>query len=115
MGKKKKMPNAHSSLLQITCSFSFEGNSSSRPPFFSALSFEMGAHRLAASRREACRAVDVALLRGLQDGLALGKALALVSPDGQAPDISHTLALLIQHQLITDVTQAPTEHTTQGD
>ena len=62
-------------------------------------------------------AADVALLRGLQDGLALGEAIALAtaSADGEAPDISHTLALLIQHQLITDVTQAPTEHTTQGD
>ena len=49
------------------------------------------------------------------DGLALGEALDLVSADGQAPDFSHTLALLLQHQLITDVTQAPTEHTTPGD
>ena len=62
-------------------------------------------------------AADVALLRGLQDGLALGEALALAIAiaDGEAPDVSHTLALLLQHQLITDVTQAPTEHTTQGD
>ena len=62
-------------------------------------------------------AADVALLRGLQAGLALGVAIALAPAvaDDQAPDISHTLALLIQHQLITDVTQAPTEHTTQGD
>jgi hypothetical protein len=63
----------------------------------------------------------MALLSGLQDGLSLGEALALATAkatavaDNQAPDISHTLALLIQHQLITDVTQAPTEHTTQGD
>jgi hypothetical protein len=64
----------------------------------------------------ALSAADMALLRGLQDGLALGEALALAPAgvDG-AQDISHTLALLIQHQLITDVTQAPTEHTTQGD
>jgi hypothetical protein len=49
--------------------------------------------------------------------LALGAAIAQApeGADGQALDISQTLALLIQHQLITDVTQPPTEHTTQGD
>ena len=62
-------------------------------------------------------AADVALLRGLQAGLALGASIAQApeGADGQALDIPQTLALLIQHQLITDVTHPPTEHTTQGD
>ena len=51
---------------------------------------------------------EVALLRGLQDGLALGVAIAHAPED---TDISHTLALLIQHQLITDLI----EPQTQGD
>jgi hypothetical protein len=62
-------------------------------------------------------AADVALLRGLQAGLALGAAIAQApeGADGQALDVSQTLALLIQHQLITDVMAPPTEHTPQGD
>jgi len=57
-------------------------------------------------------AANAALLRGLQAGLALGTAMAQV-PDGA--DIAQTLALLIQHQLITDVMDPRTENTPQGD
>jgi hypothetical protein len=62
-------------------------------------------------------AADVALLRGLQAGLALGASIAQApeGADGQALDVSQTLALLIQHQLITDVTHPPTDHTPLGD
>ena len=60
---------------------------------------------------------DVALLQGLQAGLSLGAAVgqATKGAGGQALDISHTLALLIQHQLITDAIAPPTEFTTPGD
>ena len=50
-------------------------------------------------------AADMALMRGLQQGLALGAAIA------QAPEaaaVSKTLALLIQHQLMTDLIEPPT-------
>lgn len=62
-------------------------------------------------------AADVALLHGLQAGLTFGEAIAQASEvaDGKALDISHTLALLIQHQLIIGVMPPPTEHTPQGD
>jgi hypothetical protein len=62
-------------------------------------------------------AADVALLRGLQAGLAFGASIAQApeGADGQALDIPQTLALLIQHQLITDVTHPPTDHTPLGD
>jgi hypothetical protein len=60
-------------------------------------------------------AADAALLRGLQDAQTLGEAIATASADGQAPDISRTLALLIQHPLITDVMAPPNERTPQGD
>jgi hypothetical protein len=60
-------------------------------------------------------AADVALLCDLQDGQTLGQAIASASADGQAPDISHTLALLIQHSLITDVMAPPDESTPPSD
>ena len=98
-GKRKKTPNAHSSLLQITCSFSFEGNSSSRPPFFSALSFEMGAHLLAASRRAACRAVDVALLRLSSSLASSASSSSTAATTGfQSSSLSSPLLPLFQQQ-----------------
>ena len=59
----------------------------------------------------------MALLSGLQADLALGEAIALApaGADGEALDISQTLALLLQHQLITDVMHPPNDHTPQGD
>ena len=62
-------------------------------------------------------AADMALLSGLQADLALGEAIALApaGADGEALDISQTLALLLQHQLITDVMHPPNDHTPQGD
>lgn len=57
-------------------------------------------------------AADMALLRGLQARQPFGEAMAqaTASTEGDALDLSHTLALLLQHQLITDVNQPPTGH-----
>lgn len=57
-------------------------------------------------------AAEMALLRGLQARQPLGEAMAIAtaSTEGQALDMTHTLALLLQHHLITDVIQPPTGH-----
>ena len=57
-------------------------------------------------------AAEMALLRGLQVIQTLGEAMAqaTASTEGAALDMSHTLALLLQHHLITDVMPPLSEH-----
>ncbi len=57
-------------------------------------------------------AAEMGLLRGLQARQTLGEAMsqATASTEGDALDMTHTLALLLQHHLITDVMPPLSEH-----